>query len=174
MGTAAIQIAAHLGARTIVTAGGAARCSRCLELGADVAIDHRTDDFLDGALDATGGRGVDVVLDCIGAPYLDRNLGVLRRDGRLVLIGMMGGTRAEIDLSRLLARRLSVVGSTLRSRTADFKAGLWARFLERFGPALATDEIRPVIDRVLPIEDVAEAHRLMAAGAVFGKLVLKV
>jgi putative PIG3 family NAD(P)H quinone oxidoreductase len=174
VGTAATQIGTRAGARILVTAGSDERCRRCAEIGADAAFNHRAEDFVARCLDHTGGGGVDVVLDCIGAGYLSRNLEILKPDGRLVVIGMMGGARAELDLARLLTARLTVIGSTLRGRTPKFKGGLIGRFLDRFGPDMESGAIRPVIDRVLAIEDVAEAHRALAAGEIFGKLVLKI
>jgi len=174
VGTAAIQIAKRTGARVLVTAGGEERCRRCVEIGADAAFNHRSDDFVKRCLDHTGGGGVNVVLDCIGAEYLSRNLEILKQDGRLVVIGMMGGARAELDLARLLTGRLTVIGSTLRGRSPVRKGRLIAAFLERHGEALTSGEIRPIIDRVLPIDEVAEAHRALAAGEIFGKIVLTI
>jgi len=173
VGTAGIQLAKCAGAKVFVTAGSEDRCHACLELGADAAFNYREDDFLARALDATNGRGVDIVLDCIGGDYLDRHLDVLALDGRLVVIGLQGGARAEIDLRRLMRKRLTVTGSTLRARPIDEKGRIIGAFIRRFGPDLVTGAIRPIVDRVLPLEKVAEAHRLLAAGEIFGKLVLK-
>lgn len=174
IGTAAIQLVARAGGRSIVTAGSDAKCARCRELGADVAVNYRTGDFVAAARDATGDRGVDVVLDSIGAPYLARNLQALAVGGRLVVIGLMGGAVAEIQLGALLARRLQVIGSTLRARPVGEKAEIVSGFLARFGTALAKGEIAPVVDRVLPLADAAEAHRVMKASEHFGKIVLRV
>jgi NADPH:quinone reductase-like Zn-dependent oxidoreductase len=173
VGTAAIQLAKSAGARVFVTAGSEDRCRACLELGADAAFNHRQDDFSIATLDATDGHGVEVVLDCIGGGYLDRHLDVLAPGGRLVVIGLQGGAQAEIDLSRLLRKRLTVTGSTLRARQFDEKGRIIEAFIRRFGPDLVTGAIRPIVDRVLPLGEVAEAHRLLAAGEVFGKLVLQ-
>jgi putative PIG3 family NAD(P)H quinone oxidoreductase len=173
VGTAAIQLAKRIGARVFVTAGSEDRCQACLDLGADAAFNYREDDFSAASIDATDGRGVDVVLDCIGGPYLDHHLDVLAPDGRLVVIGLQGGAQAELDLSRLLRKRLSIIGSTLRARKVDDKGRIIETFIERFGPDLETGAIRPIVDRVLPIEEVADAHRLLAAGEIFGKLVLE-
>jgi putative PIG3 family NAD(P)H quinone oxidoreductase len=172
VGTAAIQLASAAGARIVVTAGGEERCRRCLEVGADHAVDYRKEDFVAAGREISDGRGVDVVLDCIGADYLDRNLRVLAQDGRLVSIGLMGGVRAEIDLARVLTRRLQVIGSTLRSRSAADKAAILESLLRRFGDGIRSGRLRPVIDSVLPLEQVAEAHRRLARGEVFGKAVL--
>jgi len=174
VGTAAIQLAKTAGARVLVTAGSPERCARCLELGADAAFNHREEDFAARTLEDTGGSGVDVVLDCIGGLYLERHLEVLTVGGRLVVIGLQGGATAEIDLARLMRRRLSVTGSTLRARPVEEKGRIIRAFLDRFGADLEGGRIKPVIDRVLPIEEAADAHRAMAAGEVFGKLVLKV
>jgi len=174
VGTAAIQLGAAAGATVLVTAGSPDRCQRCLELGAARAFDHRGLDLAAAVLKATEGRGVDLVLDCIGAPYLEHHLRLLAVDGRLVVIGLMGGARSEIDLARVLSRRLSILGSTLRSRSDDFKGRTIAALLDRFGMAIVDGSLRPVVDRALPLERVAEAHRLLAAGEIFGKLVLAV
>ena len=173
VGTAAIQLAKCAGARVFVTAGSPERCQACLELGADAAFNHRQDDFSAATLDATDGHGVDVVLDCIGASYLDRHLDVLAPYGQLVVIGLQGGGQTEIDLSRLMRKRITLTGSTLRARPVDEKGRILEAFVRRFGPELVTGAIRPIIDRVLPMEEVAEAHRLLAAGEIFGKLVLE-
>jgi putative PIG3 family NAD(P)H quinone oxidoreductase len=173
VGTAAIQLAKCAGARVFVTAGSPERCQACLELGADAAFNHRQDDFSTATLDATDGHGVDVVLDCIGASYLDRHLDVLAPYGQLVVIGLQGGAQTEIDLSRLMRKRITLTGSTLRARPVDEKGRILEAFVRRFGPELVTGAIRPIIDRVLPLEEVAEAHRLLAAGQIFGKLVLE-
>ena len=174
VGTAAIALGREAGVSVIVTAGGPDRCRRCEELGATAAIDHRAGDFSPRVLEATGGRGVDVVVDCIGGRTLAANLACLASGGRLVVIGLMGGARAEIDLALLMQKRLTVLGSTLRSRSVAAKAGLVSRFVARFGDALVAGRLRPVIDRVLPLQDVALAHRLMQDGLAFGKIVLRV
>ncbi len=174
VGTAALQLARVAGARVITTAGSSERCRRCLELGAEVAVDYHDEDFVARVTEATDGRGARVVLDHLGASYLPRNLECLATGGRLVLIGTMGGRTGELDLSLVLRRRLTLIGSTLRARPAGEKAGLVARFLQRFGNDLADGRIEPVIDRVLPLAEAAEAHRTMAAGEPFGKIVLEV
>ena len=173
IGTAAIQLVKEAGGRIAVTAGSDEKCRRCLALGADLAVDYRSGDFAAEAR-AASGDGVDVVLDHIGAPYLEANLRALAVGGRLVLIGLMGGARAEINLGALLARRQHVIGSTLRARPVAEKAALVEAFRARFGPALASGRIHPVVDRVLPLEQVAEAHRVVKASEHFGKVVLRV
>jgi putative PIG3 family NAD(P)H quinone oxidoreductase len=172
IGTAAIQLAKLAGARLIVTAGSDEKCARCRELGADVAVNYRTEKFADAVRAATGGAGVDVVLDSIGASYLADNLACLAIGGRLVLIGLMGGAKAELNLALLLARRLSLIGSTLRTRSHEEKARLVAAFRARFGAELEAGRIRPVVDRQLPFSRAAEAHRLLQASEHFGKVVL--
>lgn len=174
VGTAAIQLCRTAGARVIVTAGSDEKCARCRELGADVAVNYRRESFAERVREATGGRGVDVVLDSIGAAYLADNLASLALGGRLVLIGLMGGAKAEIGLAALLGRRLSVIGSTLRTRPVEEKAAIVAGFQARFGDELASGRIRPVVDRILPLESVADAHRAMKASEHFGKIVLRI
>ncbi len=174
IGTAAIQMAKAAGARVIVTAGSDEKCQRCLDLGADLAVNYRDGDFTAEAQKATEGRGVDVVLDSIGGPYLAGNLAALAVGGRLVIIGLMGGAKAEMPLGLLLTKRLQVIGSTLRARPAEEKAALVDAFEARFGEDLAAGRIQPVIDRVLPLADAPEAHRIMKASTHFGKLVLEV
>jgi putative PIG3 family NAD(P)H quinone oxidoreductase len=172
IGTAAIGLAKLAGATLIVTAGSDEKCARCRALGADVAVNYRTGRFLDAVRAATDGAGVDVVLDSIGAPYLADNLAALAVGGRLVLIGLMGGAKAELNLAALLARRLSLIGSTLRTRSLEEKARLVAAFRARFGADLAAGRIRPVVDRVLPFAKAGDAHRLLQASEHFGKVVL--
>jgi putative PIG3 family NAD(P)H quinone oxidoreductase len=174
VGTAAIQLVRSAGARIVVTAGSEARCVRCRELGADDAIDYRGRDFVESVLEATDGRGADVVIDCIGGSYLDRNLRAIATDGRLVVIGLMGGTTGELDLRRLLSRRIRIIGSTLRALSLERKATIVAEFMDRFGEATADGRLRPVIDSVFPMHRVADAHRRLASGEAFGKVVLSI
>ncbi len=173
IGTASIQLVKHAGGTIVVSAGSEAKCARCRELGADLAVNYNEGDFVAAAREATGGRGVDVVLDSIGAPYLKRNLATLASGGRLVLIGLMGGANAEIGLAPLLMGRLQLIGSTLRARPVDEKAAIVSAFQARFGPALERGEIRPIIDRVLPLDQADEAHRAIKASEHFGKIVLR-
>ena len=174
VGTAAILLLREAGHRAIVTAGSPAKCRRCEELGATAAIDYRTEDFAARTRELTGGRGVNVVLDHIGGRYLTANLAALAPGGRLVEIGLMGGAAAELNLAQLLLRRLAVIGSTLRSRSNEDKAAIVEAFRARFGAALARGVLRPVVDRVLPLDQAPEAHRLMQASEHFGKIVLRV
>jgi putative PIG3 family NAD(P)H quinone oxidoreductase len=174
VGTAAIQLVKAAGGRILVTAGSDEKCAQCRELGADVAIHYRNEKFADRVREATDGRGVDVVLDSIGAPYLEGNLASLAIGGRLVLFGLMGGAKVEINLAVLLAKRASVIGSTLRTRPVEEKAAIAAGFQRRFGADLAAGRIRPIVDRIVPLDRAADAHRAMKASEHFGKIVLKV
>lgn len=174
IGTAFIQLVKEAGATCIVTAGSEDKCKRCLELGADVAVNYREGDFVAEAKAATGGNGVDVILDSIGGSYLAQNLDALAIGGRLVLIGLMGGAKAEIPLGMVLAKRLQVLGSTLRARPDAEKAQIVSGLMGRFGEALEAGRIGPIVDRVLPLDQAAEAHRLIKASEHFGKVVLSV
>lgn len=167
VGTAATTLCKLAGLRVIVTAGSDEKCARCLEHGADVAINYRSEDFVEKA------RGANVILDHIGARYLPRDLDAIATGGRIVIIGSMGGQRtAEIDVVSLLGKRVSILGSTLRARPVAEKAAIVASFLDRFGADLEAGRIRPVIHTVLPIERVDEAHALMQSSEHFGKIVL--
>ena len=172
IGTHAIQIAAHLGARVFCTAGSAAKLDRCRELGADVGIDYKTEDFVQRVRDETDGRGVDVILDNMGAKYLARNVAALARNGRLACIGMQGGTRTELDLGVLMGKALSISAATLRGRPADEKAAVVAAVAGTPWRWIADGAIRPVIDRTVPLQDAAEAHRLLEDSTHVGKVVL--
>jgi putative PIG3 family NAD(P)H quinone oxidoreductase len=174
VGTAAIQLCKEASVRILVTAGSEEKCQRCRKLGADLAMNYRSGDFSVPVREATGGSGVNVVLDCIGAKYLSSNLSVLANDGRLVMIGLMGGVKSEVNLAALLTRRLQVIGSTLRTRSVDDKAAIVQAFQQRFGEALEGGRLRPVIDRVLPLEKAGDAHRIVQASEHFGKVALKV
>jgi putative PIG3 family NAD(P)H quinone oxidoreductase len=174
IGTTAIQLLRQQGARVIVTAGSAAKCERCLALGAERAIDYKAGEFAAAVLEHTDGQGAHVVLDSIGAAYLEPNLRCLRSNGRLVLIGTMSGARSEIDLSVLMRKRLTIVGSTLRARSAAEKAAITRAFVERFGAALASGAVAPVVDEVLPLAEAQRAHERLERSDHFGKLVLRV
>lgn len=174
VGTAAIGLAREAGVRCIVTAGSDDKCRRCVELGAAAAVNYNTEDFAARVRELSGGAGVDVVLDCVGGSYLERNLACLAVGGRLVVIGLTGGASGTANLGLMLMRRLQIIGSTLRARPAAEKAAIVAGFVERFGAAVAAGRVRVVVDRVLPLERVAEAHRVVAAGEHFGKVVLRV
>ncbi len=173
VGTAAIALAREAGQAIFVTAGSDDKCRRCLTLGATAAINYRTEDFAERVAALTGGRGVEVIVDHIGARYLGQNLKALALGGRLVEIGLMGGATAEVNLGVLLVRRLAVIGSTLRGRAVLEKATLVEAFGHRFGAALDAGRLRPVIHVVLPLAEAATAHRMVAAGEHFGKVVLR-
>lgn len=174
VGTAAIQLARRHGAGVLVTAGSAAKLAACVELGAAAGINYREEDFVEGVAAHTEGRGVDVILDLRGGDYLDRNLRALAAEGRLVLIGLMGGAKAEINLARVLTGHLTVHGSTLRPRSVPQKAALARQVREEVWPGFADGTLRPVIDRVLPLEQASEAHRVLEASEHIGKVVLRV
>jgi putative PIG3 family NAD(P)H quinone oxidoreductase len=174
IGTMAIQLAKHAGATVAVTAGSAEKLDRCRELGADVAVNYREGDFVAAVRDATGGRGADVILDNIGAKYLERNVDALAPDGRLVVIGLQGGRQGTLDLGKLLAKRGSVYATTLRSRPPAGKAAIVAEVREHVWPLVESGAVRPVVDRVIPMSDAAEAHRLMESSAHVGKIILAV
>jgi len=172
IGTTAIQMAAALGARVIATAGGPERARRCAELGADVVVDHRSEDFLARVREETRGRGVDVVLDVVGGAYLERNVEALATGGRLAVIGLQRGRTGELDLAALMAKRATVLGTTLRSRPAAEKAAIVADVVANVWPMVADGRLRPVIQERLPLAEGARAHELLEAGQVFGKLLL--
>lgn len=174
VGTMAIQLATRAGARVLVTAGSPGKLARCRELGADVAIDYRQEDFLERVRAETAGRGVDVILDNMGGKYLPRNVAALAAGGRLVVIGLQGGRRGELDLGLLLAKWGSVTATSLRSRPAREKAEIVAEVRAQVWPAIEAGAVRPVVDRVLPLREAAEAHRLVEAGEHIGKVVLRV
>jgi len=173
--TAGMQLVAALApaSRMIVTAS-AAKLRRVADLGAHTVVDYRSEDFVDAVARATNGRGVDVILDHVGGPYLERNMKALAVGGRIALIGIMGGRKAEIDLGRLLVKRQELIGSVLRPRPADEKARIIARFRDAVMPLVAERRIVPLIDRVYRLEEAAEAHRRMERGEHFGKIVLRV
>jgi putative PIG3 family NAD(P)H quinone oxidoreductase len=172
IGTMAIQLGKALGARVACTAGSEQKLARCRELGADIAINYREEDFVAALHDATGGAGADVILDIMGAKYLARNLAALASDGRLAIIGRQGGSRAEIDLGVLQAKRASVHATTLRSRPAEQKAAVVAAVREHVWPLIGTGQVRAVIDRELPMTQAPAAHRAMAASEHIGKILL--
>jgi putative PIG3 family NAD(P)H quinone oxidoreductase len=174
IGTASIQLAKEAGVTVFVTAGSSEKCERCLALGADLAIDYSAQDFAEEIAKATAGAGVDVVLDSIGAAYLDANLRSLAMGGRLVLIGLMQGASGEINLAPLLAKRLQLIGSTLRAKPAAAKAMIVAGLQDRFRAAIEAGRLRPVVHQAFPLERADEAHALMQASGHFGKIALEV
>lgn len=172
VGSVAVQLGAALGAHVVATAGGPERAARCRELGARTVVDHRAEDVAEAVRAATGGHGADVVLDVLGAGGLATNLAALATGGRLVVIGTQRGTRGEIDLGLLLARRASVIGTTLRSRPLDEKARIVAGVRAGAWPMLTDGRLRPVVHARVPLDRAADAHRLLDTGEVFGKLLL--
>lgn len=172
VGTVAIQVAAALGARVAATAGGPERVRGCVELGAEIGLDHRADDVLAALREATAGRGVDVILDVLGAGGLAANMRALATGGRLVIIGLQQGRRGEVDLGVLLTRRASIHGTTLRSRPAHEKAAIVAAVAADAWPLLDDGRLRPVIHARLPLAEAARAHTMLESGEVFGKVLL--
>jgi putative PIG3 family NAD(P)H quinone oxidoreductase len=174
IGTMAVQLAHALGARVAVTAGSPEKLARCAELGADVLVDYREDDFVERVREATDGRGADVVLDNMGAKYLARNVDVLATGGRLVVIGLQGGTRGELDLGLMLRKRVAVMATSLRARPAAEKATIVRQVRELVWPLLADGTVRPVVHATFPLDDAAAAHAVMEESSHVGKLLLVV
>jgi putative PIG3 family NAD(P)H quinone oxidoreductase len=175
VGTAAIQLVKALGpSPVIVTVGSEDKAKACRELGADHAILYKKEDFSRRVLELTEKRGANVILDHIGASYLEPNLACLALYGRLVIIGLLGGAKAELNIGRLMVKRQRIIGSVLRARPVSEKADITREFLEQVLPLFETGRLKPVIDRVLPLDEVRQAHELMAANANTGKLVLQV
>ena len=174
LGTLGIQIATALGHPVYTTAGSAEKVARCAELGAELTINYRDEDFPDRIRAHTGGRGVDVILDNMGGAYLDANLDALSMGGRLAIIGMQGGTRGELRISRLLQKRAAVLASSLRPRPTEEKAAICAELVHHVWPLIADGRVRPVIDSILPLADASEAHSRLESSAHTGKIVLAV
>lgn len=177
VGSHAIQVAKQLGAVVAVTAGSDAKLDLCRQLGADIAINYRDDDFVEHIRRATDGRGADVILDIMGAAYLDRNLDALAADGRLVIIGMQGGVKGELNIGKLVGKRLQVIGTALRARPVGGphgKGDIVAAVVESVWPMIADGRVRPVIGARFPLAEAQEAHRALATGEVSGKILLTV
>jgi putative PIG3 family NAD(P)H quinone oxidoreductase len=173
IGTTAIQLARAFGARVFATAGSAEKCTACEGLGAEAAINYKVEDFVARVKALTGKRGVDVVLDMVGGPYLSRNISALAKDGRLVVVAVQGGGKdPDFDLRHVMVKRLTITGSTMRPRTAAEKAAIGAALLERVWPLLEAGTCAPVIHGVFPLDQVVDAHRLMESSAHIGKIVL--
>jgi putative PIG3 family NAD(P)H quinone oxidoreductase len=172
IGTFAIQLGVALGARVACTAGSRVKLDRCRELGADLAIPYRDEDFVEAVMTFTEGRGADVILDIIGAAYLERNLAALATGGRLAIIGLQGGAKTDIDLGALLRRRTTIRATTLRARPTQEKAAIVAGVNEVVWPLVNEGLIRPVIDTIFPLAEAAEAHKLMEADTHVGKILL--
>jgi putative PIG3 family NAD(P)H quinone oxidoreductase len=172
IGTTAIQLGRTFGARVLATAGTAEKCAACRRLGAERAVNYKEEDFVAVVKEATDGQGVDVILDMVGGRYIPRNLECLAREGRLVLIAFLGGAKAEVDFRPVLQRWLTVTGSTLRPRSIEEKGRIARALQKEVWPRLESGEIAPVIHATLPLEEAAEAHRLLESGIHVGKVVL--
>jgi NADPH2:quinone reductase len=174
IGTTAIQLAAALGHRVFATAGSPDKCRACEDLGAERAIDYKQEDFAAVVKELTNGKGVDVVLDMVGGDYVAREISCLADDGRIVVIALLGGAKANVDLGQVLRRRLTITGSTLRPRPVSFKAQIARELRERVWPLLEAGRIKPVIYKTFPLEAAADAHTLMESSAHVGKIMLNV
>lgn len=172
IGVTAVQIAKALGATVLVTAGSDEKCAACIALGADHAINYKTSDFAEDINRLTNGNGVDVILDMVGGSYVAREVGCLAEDGRLVIIAVQGGVKAEFNAGLVLRKRLTLTGSTLRPRSLKFKAGIAAALKEKVWPLIANGAIKPVIHSTFPAADAAKAHTLMESNQHIGKIVL--
>jgi putative PIG3 family NAD(P)H quinone oxidoreductase len=172
IGTTAIQLAKSLGARVLVTVGSAKKAEACLALGADAAIDYKNEDFVSRVRELTDHRGADVILDVMGASYLQRNVDALAVAGRLVNIGMQGGRKGELDLGKLMSKRAAVLSTSLRARPLSEKAAIVASVREHVWPLVNSGALRAVVDRELPMADAAEAHRVIEASEHVGKVIL--
>lgn len=173
IGVTAIQLAKALGSTVIVTAGDDAKCACCLQLGADHAVNYKSEDFAEAVQRLTAGKGADVILDMVAGPYVARELTCLADDGRLVIIAVQGGVKSEVDAGAVLRRRLTITGSTLRPRPVAFKAAIAAALRQKAWPLLESGRVRPVIHQVFAAADAAQAHALMESGAHVGKIVLQ-
>ncbi len=171
IGTTAIQLAKAFGAHVLATAGSAAKCRACLALGADRAINYRSEDFVAAAREASG-RGIDVILDMVGGDYAERNIAAAAEDGRIVQIATLGGADVRLNLARLMVKRLTLTGSTLRPRTRAFKAHLAGAVEAKAWPLLAAGKVKVVIDATFPLTKAADAHRRLESSEHIGKLVL--
>ncbi|WP_381806912.1 NAD(P)H-quinone oxidoreductase [Streptomyces nigra] len=174
IGTIAIQLAKAVGAKVAVTAGSKEKLDRCAELGADILINYREQDFVEEIKEATGGAGADVILDIMGAKYLDRNVRALAANGRLAIIGLQGGVKGELNLGALLAKRAAISATSLRSRPLEEKAAIVAAVREHVWPLVKAGHVRPVVDREIPMNDAAEAHRVVEESGHVGKVLLVV
>lgn len=174
IGVTAIQIARALGHRVFATASSGEKCAACEALGAERAINYRTEDFVEVVKRLTSGKGVDLILDMVAGGYVPRELKCLADDGRLSIIALLGGSRAEVDFNQILLRRLIITGSTLRSRTDEFKSAIAAELRQKVWPLMEAKKIRPVIFKVFPLAEAAKAHALMESGSHIGKIVLEV
>lgn len=173
IGTTAIQLAKAFGATVIATAGSAEKCEACVRLGADVAVNYREQDFVEAVKTATRGKGADVILDMVGGDYIEQNYKAAAEDGRIVQIAFLRGTKFEVDFLRIMLKRLTHTGSTLRARSVDFKAGIACALEEHVWPLLAAGKVRPVMDSTFALSDAAKAHQRMEESRHIGKIVLE-
>jgi NADPH2:quinone reductase len=174
IGTTAIQLAKAFGARVIATAGSTEKCAACRKLGADVAINYKTEDFVTAAKSATGGKGADVILDMVGGDYIARNYEAAAVEGRIVQIGFQGGSKASVDFVRVMLKRLTHTGSTLRSRSVADKGAIASALEARVLPMIATGRVKPVIDSTFALADAAAAHTRLESSGHVGKIVLTI
>ncbi|XP_020270248.1 quinone oxidoreductase PIG3-like [Asparagus officinalis] len=172
IGTFAIQIAKQHAVKVFATAGTEEKLAACKNFGADVCINYKTEDFVTRIKEETGGKGVDVILDNIGGPYFQKNLDSLDIDGRLFIIGFMGGTVTQVNLSCLLAKRLTVQAAGLRTRSRENKAEIVREVEEQVWPAIEAGKVKPVVYKTLPLAEAAQAHKLMESSAHIGKILL--
>ena len=172
VGSAAVMLAHALGAKSVFTASGEERIARVAALGGTVGVDYRKEDFVAAAMQATGGRGVDVVVDFVGGPYLERNLRALAEGGRLVQVGLLGGAQGTLSLDLLMYRCLRIIGTVMKSRSLEDKVAMTSRFGERWLGAFESGALHPIVDRIFPLAQAADAHRAMEASGNFGKIVL--
>ena len=174
VGTAGIQMADNVGAKVFITAGSNEKIEKAKMLGCTEGINYKTHDFAELIKNLTEGKGVDVVQDFIGQPYLEKNCSILKPNGRLLIVGLMGGAKAEIDLGLILRKRLQILGSIMRPLTLKEKISITQRFVDRWLPLLQTGVINPVIDTIMPLEKADEAHRHMESNGNFGKIILRI
>lgn len=174
IGVAAIQMVRAMGNRVFATAGTAEKCAACEKLGAERAINYKTEDFVEIVKAATGGKGVDVILDMVAGDYVPREMKALADDGRIVLIATLGGPKATVEFMEVLRRRLTLTGSTLRPRSVEFKAGITSSLREKVWPLVEAGKIKPIIHATFPLEQAAQAHEMLEGGEHIGKIVLTV
>jgi NADPH2:quinone reductase len=174
IGTTAIQLAKAFGAKVLATAGSADKCKACVDLGADRAINYKTEDFVAASKDATGGKGINVILDMVGGDYTDRNIIAAADDGRVVQIATLGGADVKINIARLMMKRVTLTGSTLRPRTREVKAGFARALEEKVWPLFAQGKLKVVVDSTFPLAQASDAHRRLETSAHVGKIVLTV
>lgn len=174
VGTAAIQLAYHTGAKIFVTAGRDEKLTGCAALGANLGINYKTQDFVQVILDHTDREGVDLILDCIGPAYLKRNIQVLKSDGKLLVMGLLSGTSGELDMKEVIFKRIAIIGNNLYRRNLESQREITRRFSQNWLPLLRRGRVKPIIDSVFKIEDVEKAHQRMKANLNFGKIILDV